>query len=201
MKRLAYIFLAFAATAALSSCKDEVLYEPGPQAEGPQYYFSTGTPTSVNINQKTQSVTLDVYRVETASASSLTIGVADESGLISAGSTATANFNAGSNKATVSFPIDPTKWTFAKKYPVTYTISNDTTPYGASTVSVTYTYPTPVTSWWESSLASTLTPSRAPAMITKDRWPHSAAFSQKTCSNSNNSPKAPRRQVSMIRRS
>ncbi len=174
MKRLAYIFLAFAATAALSSCKDEVLYEPGPQAEGPQYYFSTGTPTSVNINQKTQNVTLDVYRIETASASSLTIGVADESGLISAGTTATANFNAGSNKATVSFPIDPTKWTFAKKYPVTYTISNDTTPYGASTVSVTYTYPTPVTSLGKGTVTeSYLTGGEwAPEILQSDLDPH-----------------------------
>jgi hypothetical protein len=146
MKRLAYIFLAVFAMSALSSCKDEVLYEPGPQVEGPQYYFSTGEASSVKINQNTKSVSVDVFRVETASAGTVTVGVADESGLISPSSTATASFNAGSNKATLTFPIDPSKFTFAKNYPVTYTLSTDTTPYGMSQVQVTYNYPTPVKS-------------------------------------------------------
>ena len=146
MKRLAYIFLAVSAMAALFSCKDEEGYMPGPQAEGSQYYFSQNTPTSVSINQSTTQVTLDVYRVETSSASTVTIGVSDESGLISPGTTATASFNAGSNKATITFPIDPTKFEFAKNYPVTYTISTETTPYGYSTYTVKYQYPTPLKS-------------------------------------------------------
>ena len=146
MKRLAYIFLAVTAMAGLFSCTDEPTYEPGPQAEGPQYYFSTESPSSVKIGQTTKSVTVDVYRIETASAGSVTVGVADESGLISPSSSATASFNAGSNKATITFPIDPTAFTFAKSYPVTYTLSSDTTPYGKSEMTVSYMYPTPLTS-------------------------------------------------------
>ena len=57
----------------------------------------------------------------------------------------TANFAAGSNKATLTFPITPADWEFAKGYPVTFTIFDESTPYGKSEVTVTYKYPTPLT--------------------------------------------------------
>ena len=146
MKRLAYISLAFFATAALFSCTEKSTYEPGPQASGAQYYFSSDQATSVNINHTTQSVSIDVFRVETGSASTATVSVVDESGLISSASSVTANFAAGSNKATLTFPITPADWEFAKGYPVTFTIFDESTPYGKSEVTVTYKYPTPLKS-------------------------------------------------------
>ena len=145
MKRLAYISLAFFATAALFSCTEKSTYEPGPQASGAQYYFSSDQATSVNISHTTQSVSIDVFRVETGSASTATVSVVDESGLISSASSVTANFAAGSNKATLTFPITPADWEFAKGYPVTFTIFDESTPYGKSEVTVTYKYPTPLT--------------------------------------------------------
>ena len=145
MKRLAYIFLAFFATAALFSCTEESTYEPGPQASGAQYYFSSDEATSVTISHTTQSVSVNLFRVETGSASTATVSIADESGLISSASSATANFAAGSNKATLTFPITPSDWEFAKDYKVTYTVSDETTPYGKSELAVTYKYPTPLT--------------------------------------------------------
>ena len=145
MKRLAYIFLAFFATAAVFSCKEEAAYEPGPQASGAQYYFSSDEATSVSINHTTQSVSVNLFRIETGSASTATVSIADESGLISSASSATANFAAGSNKATLTFPITPSDWEFAKDYKVTYTVSDETTPYGKSELAVTYKYPTPLT--------------------------------------------------------
>ena len=155
MKRLAYITLAFFATAALFSCTEKSTYEPGPQPSGAQYYFSADAATAVTINQATTSVSVDVFRVETGSAGTLTVNVADESGLISSAATATANFAAGSNKATLSFPINPSSFEFAKGYPVTYTISDETTPYGQSELKVTYTYPTPLTSLGKGSYEET----------------------------------------------
>ena len=145
MKRLAYISLAFFATAALFSCTEKSTYEPGPQPEGAQYYFSADQATAVNITPTTQSVSVDVFRVETGSASTATVSVVDESGLISSASSVTANFAAGSNKATLTFPITPADWEFAKGYPVTFTIFDESTPYGKSEVTVTYKYPTPLT--------------------------------------------------------
>jgi len=145
MKRLAYISLALSAMVALFSCAEKSAYEPGPQPSGAQYYFSSDQATSVSIGHTTQSVSVDVFRVETSSASTLTVSVADESGLISSASSATANFAAGSNKATLTFPITPSDWEFAKDYKVTYTISDETTPYGKSNLTVTYKYPTPLT--------------------------------------------------------
>lgn len=145
MKRLAYIFLAFFATAALFSCTEESTYEPGPQASGAQYYFSSDEATSVTISHTTQSVSVNLFRVETGSASTATVSIADESGLISSASSATANFAAGSNKATLTFPITPSDWEFAKDYKVTYTVFDETTPYGKSELAVTYKYPTPLT--------------------------------------------------------
>jgi len=130
---------------ALFSCAEKSAYEPGPQPSGAQYYFSSDQATSVSIGHTTQSVSVDVFRVETSSASTLTVSVADESGLISSASSATANFAAGSNKATLTFPITPSDWEFAKDYKVTYTISDETTPYGKSNLTVTYKYPTPLT--------------------------------------------------------
>ena len=146
MKRLAYISLAFFATAALFSCTEKSTYEPGPQASGAQYYFSSDQATSVNINHTTQSVSIDVFRVETGSASTATVSVVDESGLISSASSVTANFAAGSNKATLTFPITPSDWEFAKNYPVNFTIFDESTPYGKSELTVTYKYPTPLKS-------------------------------------------------------
>ncbi len=144
MKRLAYISLAISAMMAFAACADEATYEPGPQVAGPQYYFSSSQATSVNINHTTQAVSIDVYRIETTSAATTTISVTDASGLISNANTATASFAAGSNKATISFPVVPSDWTFAKNYPVTYKITSDTTPYGSDEVTVTYKYPTPL---------------------------------------------------------
>ena len=146
MKRLAYISLAFFATAALFSCTEKSTYEPGPQASGAQYYFSSDQATSVNISHTTQSVSIDVFRVETGSASTATVSVVDESGLISSASSVTANFAAGSNKATLTFPITPSDWEFAKNYPVNFTIFDESTPYGKSELTVTYKYPTPLKS-------------------------------------------------------
>ena len=146
MKRLAYISLAFFATAALFSCTEKSTYEPGPQPEGAQYYFSADQATSVNITPTTQSVSVDVFRVETGSASTATVSVVDESGLISSASSVTANFAAGSNKATLTFPITPSDWEFAKNYPVNFTIFDESTPYGKSELTVTYKYPTPLKS-------------------------------------------------------
>jgi hypothetical protein len=146
MKRLAYISLAFFATAALFSCTEKSTYEPGPQASGAQYYFSSDQATSVNINHTTQSVSIDVFRVETGSASTATVSVVDESGLISSASSVTANFAAGSNKATLTFPVTPSDWEFAKNYPVNFTIFDESTPYGKSELTVTYKYPTPLKS-------------------------------------------------------
>lgn len=147
--------MAFTAMAALFSCTEKSTYEPGPQASGAQYYFSADQATAVTINQATKTVSVDVFRVETAAASSATVSVSDESGLISSAASATANFAAGSNKATLSFPIDPTKFEFAKGYPVTYVISDETTPYGKSELKVTYTYPTPLTSLGKGSYEET----------------------------------------------
>lgn len=155
MKRLAYIFLAFFATAVLFSCTEKSTYEPGPQASGAQYYFSADQATSVNINHTTESVSVDVFRVETGSASTVTVAVADESGLISSASSATANFAAGSNKATLTFPVTPADWEFAKNYPVTFTLSDETTPYGKSDLTVTYKYPTPLKALGKATLTET----------------------------------------------
>ena len=146
MKRLAYISLAFFATAALFSCTEKSTYEPGPQASGAQYYFSSDQATSVNISHTTQSVSIDVFRLETGSASTATVSVVDESGLISSASSVTANFAAGSNKPTLTFPITPSDWEFAKNYPVNFTIFDESTPYGKSELTVTYKYPTPLKS-------------------------------------------------------
>ena len=137
--------MAFTAMAALFSCTEKSTYEPGPQPEGAQYYFSADQATAVSITPTTQSVSVDVFRVETGSASTATVSVVDESGLISSASSVTANFAAGSNKATLSFPVTPADWEFAKGYPVTFTIFDETTPYGKSELTVTYKYPTPLT--------------------------------------------------------
>ena len=82
--------MAFTAMAALFSCTEKSTYEPGPQASGAQYYFSADQATAVTINQATKTVSVDVFRVETAAASTATVSIADESGLISSAASATA---------------------------------------------------------------------------------------------------------------
>ena len=146
MKRYIFIITAALFGFAFASCTDEVTYEPGPQAEGIQYYFSKDEASAVTITPTTTSIDLTVYRVETSGATTVNIGVSDPSGLITSQTSIPVSFNSGSNKATLSIPLDNTKLAYGVGYPVTFTIPDNTTPYGVATTKVTYTYPIPLSS-------------------------------------------------------
>ncbi len=149
-----YIFTIAAALfgLAFASCTDEVTYEPGPQADGIQYYFSSNEPSAVTITPSTKEIGVTVYRIETSGATTVNVGVSDPSGLITSQSSIPVSFNSGSNKATLTIPFDNTKLTYGKGYPVVFTISDNTTPYGVGTTTVTYTYPIPLTSLGKATL-------------------------------------------------
>ena len=146
MKKYIFIITAALFGFAFASCTEEETYEPGPQAEGIQYYFSKDEPTAVTISPSTESISVDVYRIETTGATTVNVGVSDPSGLISSATTVPVSFSAGSNKASLTIPFDNTKLDYGVGYPIVFTIPDNTTPYGVATTTVTYTYPIPLTS-------------------------------------------------------
>ena len=146
MKKYIFIITAALFGFAFASCTDEPTYEPGPQADGIQYYFSKDEPAAVTIAPATKSISVDVFRIETSGATTVNVGVSDPSGLICSESSVPVSFTSGSNKASLTIPFDNTKLEYGVDYPVVFTISDNTTPYGVATTTVTYNYPIPLTS-------------------------------------------------------
>lgn len=147
MKKTIYIIVACLLGLSLVSCQQkEEPFEPGPQPEGSQYYFSNEAVTSFTLNSSMTEVDVKVYRIVKDAAASLTVSVSDASGVATSASSLTMSFAAGSNEATAKLPINLDDLEYGKAYPIVLTINDNTTPYGIASQTVTVTYPIPLTS-------------------------------------------------------
>lgn len=144
IKGLAYAAVALLTLASCNEKYDE--WNPGEADTGSQFYFSNTTATTVTLTPASTSIDIPLYRVDTSSSSAAVVSVSEEeTALVIASSPATFNvsFDAGSNVANLSIPVDMSKIDFGKSAKLNLTITGETTQYAASTLSVTATLPEP----------------------------------------------------------
>lgn len=141
MKTINTYLLALMAFVGLTwtACSDSVDYDPGMPAEGNGMFFADDAPTSVTLEGTDGSFSVDIYRSVTAGTAqaSITSLVSEEGdGLFTVPSS--ASFADGADKATLN--IAYTNVVRGTRYQITLSLG-DGTPYGASTLSLTVTYP------------------------------------------------------------
>ncbi len=141
--------LAFVGLAALLfvSCNKSEYgpYEPAAPDTGAQYYFSTAAQTAYTLTPSTTALNVEVLRYDDSAASTAKVAVADETQKIVAGgsNTFSVNFNAGSKVAMLSIPVDMEKVEFGDAINLNLSITEETTQYAPSTLSIVATLPEP----------------------------------------------------------
>ena len=147
MKNLKIFFLsAVVAMAGLFTACSENDWSAGAPAEGPQAYFSAEAPTSFTLTTEDTAVEVPVMRVETEGALEVpvlaTIAEADAA-LFTV--PAYVNFADGEATTTLQVSFDRASMEDGASYSVMVTLDDPTmtTPYGSSTVTLTFAVPEP----------------------------------------------------------
>ena len=147
MKNLKIFFLsAVVAMAGLFTACSENDWSAGAPAEGPQAYFSAEAPTSYKLTTEDTAVEIPVMRVETEGALEVpvlaTIAEADAA-LFTV--PAYVNFADGEATTTLQVSFDRASMEDGASYSVMVTLDDPTmtTPYGSSTVTLTFAVPEP----------------------------------------------------------
>lgn len=148
MKYIKGLAIATAALFALAACSEKYdEWKPGDAETGSQFYFSNTTTTEVTLTPATTSIDVPLYRLDTSASSAATVSVSEEeTQYIIESSPATFNvaFDAGSNVATLSIPVDMDKVPFGKSAKLNLAITSaETTQYAVSNISITATLPEP----------------------------------------------------------
>lgn len=138
-----FYFLAAASLVGFTSCSDD---DATTSLKGAQIFFSTESPSTVEIEKGQSSVWLSIERMNATEAISIPLYSTDESGLFSMPTEVSFNAGETSAKATINFSFDAL--TTDVSYPLQITIgdSENTSPYGLSTYSFNIIYPAPYTS-------------------------------------------------------
>ena len=140
-----YFIAALCLNISVDSCQKET-YEPEAPLEGAQYYFSNEEKTAISLSPTTTYVDVTVYRIVKDMAADLTVDISDASGIVTPVSSLTASFAAGNNTTTISLPVELDNLEYDKGYPIVLSINDETTPWGISSLTLTLTYPIPLTS-------------------------------------------------------
>ncbi len=126
-------------------CTEEKVpeYVPADLVSGAQVYFMDA-PTSVSlyeiVNKDLNSFTLKLGRGITTSETTVNIAH-DADGLFNIPSS--VSFPAGTQSVDLTISFEKSKLVSGTNYPISITLSNDTTPYGASSVEINATYVEP----------------------------------------------------------
>ena len=148
MKKITGYLILTAMLVLSFSCNKKDEYVPAEREDGAQYFFPLGTETSYKINETVESLELTLKRVEKDSESSVIVEVTDtsktffESGL----GELEAHFEAGSDEATISLPVDISKYEYGDLLGLDFDITEETTLYAPSYLHITVEYPEPWTS-------------------------------------------------------
>lgn len=140
-----YFIAALCLNISVDSCQKET-YEPEAPLEGAQYYFSNEEKTAISLSPTTTYVDVTVYRIVKDMAADLTVDISDASGIVTPVSSLTASFAAGNNTTTISLPVELDNLEYGIEYPIVLSINDETTPWGISSLTLTLTYPIPLTS-------------------------------------------------------
>ena len=138
-----FYFLAAASLVGFTSCSDD---DATTSLKGAQIFFSTESPSTVEIEKGQSSVQLSIERMNATEAISVPLYSTDESGLFSMPTEVSFNAGETSAKVTVNFSFDAL--TTDVSYPLQITIGDteNTSPYGLSSYSFNIIYPAPYTS-------------------------------------------------------
>ena len=138
-----FYFLAAASLVGFTSCSDD---DATTSLKGAQIFFSTESPSTVEIEKGQSSVQLSIERMNATEAISVPLYSTDESGLFSMPTEVSFNAGETSAKVTVNFSFDAL--TTDVSYPLQITIGDteNSSPYGLSSYSFNIIYPAPYTS-------------------------------------------------------
>lgn len=147
MKKFFRYFAAFVLAAGLIGCSDDDADTTG-VVDGAQVYFSNETATIYTLANDTNSVSVTLSRVDTDSALDVpvTLTAADPSYASLFRSSGVASFAAGSTTApyTISFDRDALQDGAAYSLALSIDDATVTTPYGASTLTISVRVPEPL---------------------------------------------------------
>lgn len=144
-KNLLYIFVAVAAVLAISCQKEKDTYVPAEPVSGAQYFFPSSSETSFKLAEGLTSIELKVGRVAKDLVSVAKIAVTDTSKTVYGQGTGNleAAFKAGEKESTITLPIDMSKYEYGDLYGLDLTITEESTPYGTSSLHIEINYPEP----------------------------------------------------------
>lgn len=142
-KVLAIIGLA---SLSLASCQKKYAdYEPAAKETGAQFYFSNSMQTYVKLTPDTESIDIEVLRIDDAAAGTASISVSDESKVIVAEGEKTISvpFAQGAKKATFSIPVDMNEIEYGDKFSLILKITAEITQYAISEITIVAEFPEP----------------------------------------------------------
>lgn len=136
-------FLGAVLLAGAASCSDDLEYTPAELPDNAQVYFPNTNASNVKLTAETTSVDLSVVRKKADEALTVPVTLTGGEGLFTA--PGNVSFAAGETTAAFKVAFDRTKLTDGATYTVTLELADATvtTPYGASSFSLTLTVPEP----------------------------------------------------------
>lgn len=141
LKSLLYTGLCSVALFATSCTDSEPKYEPAPDCETPEVYFSPASTTSFSVGENDTEYTVTVYRDETDAAATFPITVAGGTDESMFTVPASVSFAAGEKTADFTVTYVATALDPMKPYEMTYSVGDGVnTPYAYQKATYTVTY-------------------------------------------------------------
>ena len=136
---LKYLALASAMLFGFGACVEKAPeYEPADQVGNSEVFFAPNLPSTYNLKGNPGKFSFDISRVDASN--SVTVSLSSSADAIFS-IPSSVSFSSGSKTAPVEVTFDPSKLKEDTPYPFTVTITNETTPYGASEYSFTTSIP------------------------------------------------------------
>lgn len=126
------------ATLFATSCTEQIEPAPAPKLEGQQVYFALGQQTKFSVLDA-EAVEVPVYRLTSDEAYQPKIRFEEVEGL----SIEVASFEAGSQETKIVVSYDLTKFEVGETKKINVQISENTSEYGPSNLTLQFTYPEP----------------------------------------------------------
>lgn len=130
------------ATLFATSCTEQIEPAPAPKLEGQQVYFALDQQTKFSVLDA-ETVEVPVYRLTSDEAYQPKIRFEEVEGL----SIEVASFEAGSEETKMVVSYDLTKFEVGETKKINVQISENTSEYGPSSLTLQFTYPEPWNDW------------------------------------------------------
>lgn len=145
-KNYIYLFVAAASLLAISCQKKEAdTYQPAEPVSGAQYYFSNPATKPYEIGPDVTGIDIVIKRVAADAAGTAKVEVTDTSKTVFAEGIGnlTAAFAEKETESKVTLPINIDNFSYNDLFGLDLKITEETTPYGASSLHIEINYPEP----------------------------------------------------------